>query len=400
MKTLKVRIEPNSAQRKVIDHMIDANRLVYNGMITACKRSFEKNGGLPSAFKLSTIGTRMRHSSPYIAATFAQSLNETAKRALRACTDTLGQHKRECVTLLFDTLQFIKSESHFPRYRPKTQYSSFTYPCPRYFSFVVEKKNGKKRRYLKLSKIPGTMRCYNQRTKIDGVAKTCTIKRKNLGSHYEYFATIVYETAPPVFVQPPKGSVGVDLGISNIATLSNGICFPNGYIFEKYRKQVQKIDRKLSKCLFASDEYRKYTDRKNHLNQKISDFRRNSVETISAYIANNYGPIAMEDLDVADLRRKSHDHYMYTYYNDASLGALKRRIIGKASSAGHEVILVDPMDTSQVCSSCHSMVKKDISIRVHSCPCCGLTLDRDVNASLNILERAGLMQTVWVDRPP
>ena len=74
-------------------------------------------------------------------------------------------------------------------------------------------------------------------------------------------------------------------------------------------------------------------------------------------------------------------------YNDASLGTLVRRIKDKASSAGRIVILVDPKDTSQLCSQCGSIVKKDLSVRVHSCPFCGFTADRDVNGAKNILRR-------------
>ncbi|MBR1888606.1 MAG: transposase, partial [Candidatus Methanomethylophilus sp.] len=85
-------------------------------------------------------------------------------------------------------------------------------------------------------------------------------------------------------------------------------------------------------------------------------------------------------------------------YNDASLGTLVRRIKDKASSAGRIVILVDPKDTSQLCSQCGSIVKKDLWTRVHSCPFCGFTADRDVNAAKNILRRA-LAKISGMDRP-
>ena len=71
---------------------------------------------------------------------------------------------------------------------------------------------------------------------------------------------------------------------------------------------------------------------------------------------------------------------------------LRRRIQDKAESAGCSVILVDPRGTSQTCSGCGAFVKKDLSVRVHACPVCGLTIDRDVNAARNILARA-LSQT-------
>ena len=87
-------------------------------------------------------------------------------------------------------------------------------------------------------------------------------------------------------------------------------------------------------------------------------------------------------------------------YNDASLGYLRRRIQDKASSAGREMILVDPKGTSQTCSMCGEIVKKDLSVRVHECPHCKTSMDRDVNAARNILFRSGLVPAPWVDRPP
>ncbi|MBQ4412159.1 MAG: transposase, partial [Candidatus Methanomethylophilus sp.] len=99
------------------------------------------------------------------------------------------------------------------------------------------------------------------------------------------------------------------------------------------------------------------------------------------------------------LRNKSENRSMTNGYNDASLGALIKRIKDKASSAGREIILVPPKDTSQLCSKCGSMVKKGLSIRVHECPDCGYTEDRDVNASRNVFQRALRLKIQGMGRP-
>ena len=123
MKTLKVRIEPNSAQRKVIDHMIDANRLVYNGLVVACKQVFAKERGLPSVFDLNKVATRMRRNSPYVAEAYSMTLNETAKRVYNAFKKTLGTHKKEFGELLLETYEFVMAGDHFPRFKPKGQFN-------------------------------------------------------------------------------------------------------------------------------------------------------------------------------------------------------------------------------------------------------------------------------------
>ena len=251
---------------------------------------------------------------------------------------------------------------------------------------------------LRLGKVPGLLRCYNQDTVIEGEIKTCTVKRKNLGSHFEYYACLVIEDEPKQYPESTKGPVGVDIGISNIAALSDGTVFPNDRIFSKMKKRLAKLQRRLSRALFGSDKYRKLQTGINHLYEKIQNHRKNNTETISAYIVKNHDIIGMEDLSVRALRKKAKTHTMANGYNDASLGTLVRRIKDKASSAGRIVILVDPKDTSQLCSQCGSIVKKDLGVRVHSCPFCGFTADRDVNAAKNILRRA-LAKISGMDRP-
>ena len=128
MKTIKFRIEPNSEQRKVIDHMIDANRLVYNNMLTACKIHYAKTKELPSVFDMNKMGTRMRHNSPYVAQAYSMTLNETAGRVIKACNKTLGIHEKESGEFDIDTFSFNLPDHHFPRYKSYNQFNSVTYP--------------------------------------------------------------------------------------------------------------------------------------------------------------------------------------------------------------------------------------------------------------------------------
>ena len=90
MKTLKVRIDPTSEQRKAIDHNIEANRIAYNNYLTACRLQYDATKKLPSVFDLNNIGTRMRKNSPFIADAYSTTLNATAKRAVQACEKTRG----------------------------------------------------------------------------------------------------------------------------------------------------------------------------------------------------------------------------------------------------------------------------------------------------------------------
>ena len=403
MKTIKMPIELTSEQRKVVDHNIDANRLVYNSLITACRIVYLTTGKLPTLFDLNRLGTQMRHNHEYIRRAYSVTLNVTSKRVIKACEKTLDRKRHKSKyksdTSFEEDLQESIDSGHFPRYRPKGSFSSYTYPHPNDFSVVTEKRKGKKRRYLRLGKVPGLVRCYNQSTKIIGQVKTCTIKRKDMGSYYQYYACITYETEPPAKDERPLPSVAVDIGVINIVALSTKQKYPNDHIFRKYKKELAKHQRQLSRTLYGSPKYWKIQTRLNHLYEKINNHRKNNVEQISSEIAKNYSIIVMEDLSVKGLRKRSLCRAMTNGYNDASPGMLRRRIIDKASSAGHDVILVDPRDTSQRCSSCGIKVPKDLSVRTHVCPYCGHVDDRDFNSCDNMMQLAGLMGVEWLDPP-
>ena len=136
MKTMKFRIEPNSEQRSAIDHNIEANRLVYNNFLTACRSVYDDTGRLPTVFDLNKLGTRMRHDCAFVAEAYSLTLNETAKRALTACQRTLAEHMHSWGVYNLET-GFSKDPFHFPRYRSRTQFDSFTYPSARDYSIVT-----------------------------------------------------------------------------------------------------------------------------------------------------------------------------------------------------------------------------------------------------------------------
>ena len=388
MRTLKFRIEPNSKQRRQIDINIEANRLTYNALLTACKMEYRKTGTLLDVFSLNRLGTKLRNNCPSIGSAYAMTLQDTSRRVHQACERTLAEHRKEAEQLDIDDLRFDCRDDHFPRYRKPGRYRSYTYPSNRSFSIVIGKDDRNRRcRRLKLGKVPGKIRCYNQVTEPRGEMRTCTISREDKGTHFEYYASIVYEDVPRTYPEA-KGPIGVDIGVSNIVALSDGTVFPNDRVYARKEKEFQRLHRRFSKTCQNTSKNRKAKARLNHAYNRIVNHRKDNVEQISNHIVKNHDVIVMEDLSVGQLRSISRNRKMTKGYNDASLGILRRRICDKAESAGRTIILVDPKDTSQICSQCGSYVKKDLSVRTHVCTHCGYTADRDVNAARNILARA------------
>ena len=147
-----------------------------------------------------------------------------------------------------------------------------------------------------------------------------------------------------------------------------------------------------NKLAYAEEE-RKARSRLRHHHEKMVNKRKENIERISKEIVDDNDIIVMEKLNVKKLWNRSLSKSMTRGFVNSSLGLLRNRIQSKAECAGKRVIEVDPRGTSQMCSQCGAEVKKKLDVRIHMCPCCGLTVDRDVNAAINILHRG------WTGHP-
>ena len=385
----------------------------HSSLSLSCRTlKFNSTGKLPSAYDLNKLVTRFRKNCPFIEEAHSNAMNETSKRAIQACERTLGEHRKESAILFIETDLLEVAGPHFPRYKKKGEFNSYTYPNHKDFSIVMDaaddectsdkegtKKKGKgSKRRIRLGKIDGLIRSYNQSTKIDGKVKTCTVNRKDMGRYYRYSASITYEDVPKSYPEP-KGPIGIDVGVSNIAALSDGTVFRNDHVYAKKESKFRKEHRKLSGLQPNTPEYLKQRTKLNHSYEKVSNHRKNNVEQISNHIVKNHDIIAMEDLSVKQLRSISRNRNMTKGYNDASIGVLRKRICDKAESAGRTIVLVDPKGTSQICSNCQEIVEKNLSVRTHVCPYCNYEEDRDVNAARNILARALSILQGQRDRP-
>jgi putative transposase len=129
--------------------------------------------------------------------------------------------------------------------------------------------------------------------------------------------------------------------------------------------------------------------------RKVRRQRRDFAHKLSDRLTKENRLIAFEDLKVGNLVKKNS---LASAIMDASWGQLRGLTVYKAEKRGGRVILIDPRGTSQKCSGCGEVVRKELSQRTHTCLRCGLTTDRDVNAARNIL-KAGLEQAHVEERP-
>ena len=184
----------------------------------------------------------------------------------------------------------------------------------------------------------------------------------------------------------PERPVGVDLGISTFATLSNGETIPSLKAARRAERRVRKAQRALDRKVRGSGSSRKARVALERCHAAIARARANHLHQASARLVRGYGVIAVEKLNVKGLAGRA----LAKDVHDVSWAKFISMLRYKAECAGSRLIEVDPRDTSQDCSDCGIKVAKGLRDRLHECNHCGLVIDRDLNAARNILHRAGV----------
>ena len=214
---------------------------------------------------------------------------------------------------------------------------------------------------------------------IEGMPKTATISRSSTGKWYVCFSCECAEPAP----LPETGhSVGIDVGLKTFATLSDGQEITNPRFFRLEEKALAKVQRRHSKEEKGTPERARRRRVVARVHERVAWRRSDFAHQHSRRITDTFDLIAVEDLAV---NRMTHNHYLAKSIRDAAWSQFAALLSYKAAWAGRKYVAVNPAYTSQDCSRCGHRQKLSLSDRIYTCPCCRLVLDRDFNASLNIL---------------
>jgi putative transposase len=185
--------------------------------------------------------------------------------------------------------------------------------------------------------------------------------------------------------------VGIDVGIKSFCVDSDGGYVENPAYFRKSEQQLRRRQRTLARKQKGSKNRAEARTLVAKTHAKISDQRRDFLHKVANAYIKDYGTIMVEDLKIKNMVQNRH---LAKNISDASWGKFFEFLSYKAEEAGRVVVKVVPHGTSQICSSCGEIVPKALAVRTHRCPYCSLTMDRDLNASINILQAGQACQAL------
>jgi putative transposase len=359
LKVFRYRIYPTKSQGTKMADTLELCRWTYNEMLAVRKNAYDQEGKSVSYYETKKLLPQWKEEKPELKGVHSQVLQEVAKRVDLAYQAFFRRVK-------------AGEDPGYPRFKGYGRYDSFTY---------TQSGFSLKRGKLWLSKI-GDIKIKLHRP-VDGEIKRLNIRKMPTG---KWFVSFLVEVEPDDLLPKIESSVGVDVGLKSFITLSNGDRVDNPRFFVQEEKALAKAQRKLSKAPKGSsgrDEALKVVHR---VHERIANKREDFVQKLSTSLVKSYDLIVFEDLNIKSMVK---NHCLAKHIADAAWSKLIATTSYKAEWAGKRVELVNPSNTSQTCSGCGQMVLKSLSERVHQCPFCGLTLDRDHNAAINIL-RLGL----------
>lgn len=409
-KAYKYEMKPTKKQEVLSNQTLSTCRHLYNDSLAERKKGWE-NGGWNVQYNdqqnyLPILRNKNDETGKYLRDIYAQVLQNVIKRVdiayqnfFRRVKNSKGDGKKE--------------KPGFPRFKGYGRYDSFTFPQYGYGCQIIGKSND----IIRLSKI-GDIKFIKHRIignfRIPYQIKTVTIK-KEIDKWFVIFTIESFSEidVPLVPKEINKDKIiGIDVGLEKLATLSNGkIIEPPEYLRisekklakhqrrlsrkKKYEKIVE-INKRISKCEKIDKEIENKKIKVNSKNRekqiikvrkihrKITNQRRNFSHEVSRTLVDNFDVIAFEKLNIQNMVK---NHRLAKSISDASWYQIQMFTNYKAEWAGKNVIFVDPKRTSKECHVCGNLEDMKLSDRTFRCSKCGLILDRDINAAINILNR-------------
>lgn len=354
-RTYKVRIYPNKEQEKSLNMIIGSCRYVYNYYLQKKKEYYIENKKTLSYLKISKDLTQFRYSIDWLSNIQITPLQQSIRR------------------LDVSYNRFFRKQSKFPRFKSKRDINQ-SFQKPKDWRIIDNKIQIQKDLVIKFM------------GNIDKNAKlgTLVILKKSSGKWFASITAKIEHKQAEKFTVP----IGIDVGITTLATLSNGKKYKNIKPQESLQRKLRITQRILAKKKIGSKRREIARKKVAVIYEKIRNVRENYLHQVSHdIVSKNHAIIAVEDLNVNGMIKNRH---LSRSLSDVSFREFLRQIEYKQKWNGGEFIKIDRFfPSSKTCSFCNFIVDTlPLSVRKWNCPKCSKTHDRDINASINILKQA------------
>lgn len=370
-KGFKYRIYPKDNQIEQIENMFNAKRYVWNYFLNINKHRLNHHKKVLSYKQMSALLTILKRKQIW----------------LKQCEKSVLQNT---VKFQYETfLKFFKKECSFPKFKSyKNNYQSIKMNYTNGNIEILEKdvehtstgKFKKQNCKIKLPKVKQIKIAYSRQ--YEGRIVSCTLSRDADNKYYISLCCVGIEHKA---IEQTGSVVGIDLGIKEFATTSDNEVINNPKFYRKYEERLIKTQRKLSKTKKGSNNKNKQRLKVNKWHKKITNCRIDFLQKLSTRLIKDYDIISMEDLASGNMMK---NHKLAKSIADASFSEFNRELEYKARWNYKLISRIDRFyPSSQLCSRCgtQSNQTKDLGVRTYICEHCGLEIDRDYNASINIL---------------
>ena len=365
----KIELRPNQEQVEYLLGAMGSRRFAYNHLVAYYNehKKLTKTISVKIIKELRSNYEWLQELSTRIIRNTVDDIDKAIKKSWNS--QTVAQ-RTKAIEKAVTPIQKVKAYSlGMPQFARKGVNESF--------SIREKEKITVKDRKFKIEKMPFYIKMRNK-LRFNGVVKQVTISMQG----GKFFASFLIETTDKHEEEqkPRLDSVGVDVGIKELATLSNGVVFPKSQPLKKQLKRLRQLQKKLSRQVRNSSNYNKTKLKITKLHYFVTQKRKSVIHELTDYLVKNFNRVAIEDLNVSGMLR---NHKLAKAISDVGFGMFREILTYKCKLYGLNLVLVDRFfPSSKTCSKCDTKkVDLKLSDRIYTCD---LVIDRDLNASLNI----------------